>query len=103
MKIYSHFVHERACVLLPHARIRESFMAGTLGLARSVAAANLEAAAERCAPIRWIESSGCCNLDAKTRNLAVLSVQPPVGREFNVRHAIPGCSRQKILQSSLLK
>jgi hypothetical protein len=32
MKICSHFVHERGCVLLPLARIRESFMEGTLPL-----------------------------------------------------------------------
>jgi hypothetical protein len=65
VKIHTQFVHERARLLSPHARIRESFAEGTLGLGRSVAAANLEAAAERCAPIRWIESSGCCNPDDK--------------------------------------
>jgi hypothetical protein len=103
MKIYSHFVHERACVLLPHARIRESFMEGTLRPYDYGRGESGGCRLKRCAPVRWIESSGCCNPDAKTSNLAVLSVQPPVGREFNVRHAILGCSRQKILRSSLPK
>src|SRR5947209_1199717 len=101
MKICSHLVHERGCVLLPRARIRESFTEGTLPHYDYGRGESGGCRLKRCAPIRRIESSGCCNPDAKTRNSAVLSVQLPVDREFNVRHAIPGCSRQKILQSSL--
>jgi hypothetical protein len=91
------FVHERACVLLPHARIRESFEEGTLPLGRSVAAANLKAAAERCAPIAGLKVPAVAIGRQDKEFSCAVSAASGLSKKFNERDAIAGCSGQKIL------
>jgi hypothetical protein len=58
----------------------KGFMEGTLALDPSVAQ-RISRPPLNCAPIPWVESSGCCNPDDETGNLAVLSVQLPLRRK----------------------